>query len=258
MRIFSWMSLLRNLLLLLVLSGMACQGTSQNRIVVSIPTVADETASIWRTVRDIQFLESLQYEISLPEGELIEGLVQKSRGQKLTDEDFEELGQFVRDSVYQAAAYQQGYEKIVSNRELINQLIQRITSMSRDWEFTEFGTYEISLTLYGTGGSYDPEAGTILLYTTPRGEFKQYDNPANTILHEIVHIGIEASIIQKFEVPHPLKERIVDTFVSLTCGEYLPDYAIQEMGDVRIDPYVQSVEDLKQLDSIVAEIMEKK
>lgn len=257
MRIFPRMSSLRNLLVSLVLCGMVCQGTSQNRIAVSIPTIADETASIWRTIRDIQFLESLQYEISLPEGELIEGLVEKSKAKKLTDEDFEELGQFVRDSVYQANAYQQGYEKIVSNRELINQQIRRITNMSRDWVFTDFDTYQISLTLYGTGGSYDPEAGTILMYTTPQGEFKQYDNPANTILHEIVHIGIELSIIQAFDVPHPLKERIVDTFVSLACGEYLPDYRIQEMGENRIDPYLQTTEDLKRLDAIVAEIMEK-
>lgn len=257
MQAFSPINTLRHLLLLLVMCGIACQGASQNRIAVSIPTVEAETASIWRTIRDIQFLESLQYEISLPAGALVEALVQKSKAEKLTNEDFEELSQFVRDSVYQSHAYQQGYEKIVSNRELINQLIKRITSMSRDWEFAEFDTYQISLTLYGTGGSYDPEAGTILMYTTPQGEFKQYDNPANTILHEIVHIGIEESIIQAFDVPHPLKERIVDTFVSLACGQYLPDYRIQEMGENRIDPYLQTTEDLKRLDSIVAEIMEK-
>lgn len=256
MRVFPQM-ILRCLVLLLVLCAMACQGTSQNRIVVSIPTVEAETASIWRTIRDIQFLEGLQYEISLPGGAYIATLVQKAKGGELADEDFEQLGQFVRDSVYQAAAYQQGYERIVSNRELINQQIKRITNMSRDWEFTEFNTYEISLTLYGTGGSYDPEAGTILMYTTPQGEFKQYENPTNTIIHEIVHIGIEQSIIQAFDVPHPLKERIVDTFVYLTCGEYLPDYRIQEMGENRIDSYLQTAGDLKRLDSIVAEIMEK-
>jgi len=66
-----------------------------------------------------------------------------------------------------------------------------------------------------------------------------YDNPANTIIHEIVHMGIEKSIIQKYNLSHGLKERIVDTIVYVLFGEFLPEYKVQNMGDTKIDKFLK-------------------
>lgn len=136
-------------------------------------------------------------------------------------------------------------------------MIEELSKNNWDWGFKEFKTYQINLTLYGPGGSYNPDEGSILIYTNPSGNFKNYQNPANTIIHEIVHIGIESSIISKYDIPHALKERIVDKIVFLNFNEKLPHYKIQEMGDNSIDSYLQAKEDIQYLEEYVEEIMGK-
>jgi len=137
-------------------------------------------------------------------------------------------------------------------------MINQIDESNYNWDFKEFTTYDVNLTLYGPGGSYQPEEGSILIYTTIDGEFKGYDNPANIVIHEIVHIGIEESIITKYNVPHAFKERIVDSYVSMNYGPYLPNYRIQEMGDTRIDKYLKEVADFRGLDKAVEKILDEK
>lgn len=119
-------------------------------------------------------------------------------------------------------------------------------------------TYRVLLTLYGPGGSYDPEIGQILLYTTPQGSFKQYKNPANTIIHEITHIGMEQSIVQAFQLSHPMKERVVDQFVQLNFGKKLPQYRIQNMGETRIDAYLKNKKSLRNLDQHLQVLLKNK
>lgn len=232
----------------------SCYERSQNRVAIHIPTTDSESEYIWRTIQDIKFFEGKNYQVSLPEGSLISDLKVKSRLGNLTNEDYERLKVFVQDSVYNKADYQKGYEKIENELELINRMIDGISQSNFKWNFKEFNTYQVNLTLYGPGGSYNPDEGSVLIFTTTNGRFKNYDNPANTIIHEITHIGIEEAIVNKYEVSHALKERIVDTFVFLNFGEYLPDYRIQDMGDKRTDQYLKTKEDLKDLDNIVKRI----
>ncbi|MEL6132505.1 MAG: hypothetical protein AAFR59_03980, partial [Bacteroidota bacterium] len=104
----------------------------------------------------------------------------------------------------------------------------------------------------GTGGSYDPDKGVVTLWTDTSGVFMKYEEPAYTIIHEIVHMGIEYSIVQKYDLSHELKERIVDTFVYLMFKENLPEYTIQDMGNTQIDRYLGKPEDIGSLDAIAA------
>lgn len=230
---------------------------SQNRIKINIPTASTETDYIWRTIRDITFFEKHNYELSLPRTPLIESLKEKARSNQLTDEDYEKLESLMKTHVYKEEDYLQGAETINEQVALITKMVTSISQSKRNWHFKEFETYQINLTLYGSGGSYDPDNGTITLFTTPNGQFKNYDNPANTIIHEIVHIGMEASIMQKYAVPHTMKERIIDQFVSLNFQNLLPDYRIQNMGDNRIDPYLTDKESLTNLSEHVLEILNK-
>ena len=236
---------------LLVPNGVAGQG----RVIVNIPTVEHETEYIWRKIQDIKFFNQNSYQVNLPAGSLIQELITVSRAGKLADEYYPRLEAFVRDSIYNITDYKKGKKKIENELPLINKMISQINSPPYKWHFKEFETYHINLTLYGPGGSYDPEEGSILIFTTPQGQFKNYDNPACTIIHEITHIGIEEAIVNKYNVPHPLKERIVDSFVSLHFKTYLPDYRIQDMGDKRIDSYLKSRQDLKNLDKFVESAM---
>jgi hypothetical protein len=78
---------------------------------------------------------------------------------------------------------------------------------------------------------------------------------ASLIIHEITHIGIEQSIINTYNVSQALKERIVDTFVSLNFGELLPDYQIQNRRESRIGKYLKIKADLKDLHKTVTTIL---
>jgi hypothetical protein len=229
----------------------------ESRVKIIVPSAEEETQNVWNTIRDIRFFEEHNYQLSLPEGELIKTMESKSRSGNLSDEDYQELLRFMQDEVYNPEDYQKGFNAIDNNRELINKMINEICELEKDWYFKEFGQYEIKLTLYGPGGSYNPVDGSILILATPSGGFKQYQNPANTIIHEIIHIGIEESIIQKFNVPHTLKERIIDNIVMINFKEYLPEYRIQGFGDARIDPYLKDKNDIKELDKVMDDFMKK-
>ncbi len=248
---------LRHKLLIIITLLTSCHGISQNRVLVNIPTAEMESEYIWSTIQDINFFEENNYQINLPEGSLIEDLKTKSKLQNLTDKDYEALKLFIQDSVYNESDYKSGYDKIEHELELINSMIKEIGQSNFNWNFKEFDTYKVNLTLYGPGGSYNPDEGSLLIFTTTKGQFKNYDNPANTIIHEITHIGIEEAIVNKYQVTHTLKERIVDTFVSLNFNQYLPDYKIQDMGEYRIDQYLKTKTDLKNLDDFVKIIMNK-
>ncbi len=189
--------------------------------------------------------------MNLPAGQLIESLLEKSRKQQLSNDDFSSLKAFMRDHVYQASDYMSGKQKIAARLPLLDRMINQISGGKRNWHFKEFENYRVRLTLYGPGGSFDPDNGMILIFTTPEGDFKQYKDPANTIIHEVVHVGIEHSIIQKFMVSHGLKERIVDTFVLLQFQDLLPDYRMQSMGDQRLDRVLASQDDLSDLAKII-------
>ena len=78
------------------------------------------------------------------------------------------------------------------------------------------------------------------------------------MIHELVHIGIEESIINRFKTPHGLKERIVDTFVYLNFHDLLPEYRIQEMGYEQVGNHLKRKEDLNYLDEIVQRILNEK
>ena len=228
---------------------------TQHYLSIQIPTAEQETAYIWRTLGDIAFFEEHNYQLSLPQGPLMESLKEKAKAKTLTDEDYAALQHFVTSGVYHREDYQAGYEKIVAQKALVNKMVRRLHKHKRNWNFKRFDRYQIVLTLYGSGGNYNPDDGSIIIFTNPNGDFKQYDNPANTLIHEIIHMGIEESIIQRYQVSHPLKERIVDQLVLLHFRALLPNYRLQEMGEDRIDPYLNKKKDSRDLAKIVEEIV---
>ena len=249
------------LLSLLVLVSISCRPQdASNRLSIGIPTIEQEATSIWRTINDIEFLEEQGYQISLPELEQIASLIDKSRAGTFGNKDFGSIQQLLSESIFDPQDYKAALEKVKAQRTLINGFIQQLAvdTPNRKWEFTFFERYEIVLTLYGTGGSYDPDNGTVTLFTTPEGAFKNYENPANTITHEIVHMGIEQPIVQKYQLPHALKERVVDRFEYVLIGEQLPNYKMQPMGNEQIDDLLKQREDFWRLGAIMEQYMAQK
>ncbi|MEM1322723.1 MAG: hypothetical protein AAGG75_20830 [Bacteroidota bacterium] len=251
---------MKNILLfsLVTLLYQSCTLQAQtDHLSIAVPTVEQEASSIWRTINDVNFLEGQGYQIHLPEEDLISTLIAQSKNGQFGNNDFPAIYNLLASKVYNAKDYERALKKVNAEKDLINRLVQQLkeTQKTWDWEFKLFDNYKVLFTLYGTGGSYDPDSGTVTLFTTTEGQFMKYSHPANTIVHEIVHMGIEHSIVQKYQLPHGLKERIVDTIVSILFKEYLPDYKIQNMGDTAIDQLLRDKEDLSTLDSIIQEYM---
>ena len=65
--------------------------------------------------------------------------------------------------------------------------------------------YTVFLTKYGVGGSYDAQSGKVIVNIETRGKEKII----GTIIHEIIHTGIEYLIVS-YGVQHWHKERLVD------------------------------------------------
>ncbi|MFK7972840.1 MAG: hypothetical protein AB8F95_20890 [Bacteroidia bacterium] len=236
------------------LASLSCSSPrSEAHIAVSIPTIEQEATSIWRTINDIAFLEAQGYTIHLPDNKTIDSLISKSKNKAFGDADFQTIYAVLESGIYNKTAYNAAFNKVKDQENMINGLVARLKSYSSgwDWTFKTFESYQVVFTLYGTGGSYDPDQGLVTLFTNEEGRFMNYQNPVNTILHEIVHMGIETSIVQRYSLPHGLKERIVDTMTFLLFGDKLPDYAIQPMGDTKIDTYIRELDDLKKMNTLV-------
>ncbi|GGG32823.1 hypothetical protein GCM10011344_37210 [Dokdonia pacifica] len=217
-------------------------------------TIQQEATSIWRTINDITFFEKQGYTIHLPDDQQIDSLIMKSKKGTFGNEDFEIIYNLLETNIFDKRHYIHAIKKIREQEQLINSLLHQIESKKKnwDWKFNTFKTYKIILTLYGTGGSYNADEGTITLLTTKKGDFMNYQNPANTIIHEITHIGMEYPIVQKHKLSHGNKERIVDTFVYLMFKEDLPNYKIQQMGDQKMDSYLSEPKKINSLDTIIS------
>lgn len=250
-------------LLFIVFLGLQLSCSSQEfskRLLVKVPTVEQEASSIWRTINDIEFLEQQGYNINLPSSEMIDSLIQKSKAKEFGNNDFATIYNLLEAQIYDKSKYESAFAKVKEQEGLLNQLINQL-STTKDtwkWDFKDFESYDVVFTLYGTGGSYDPDLGLVTLFTNEEGAFMNYDDPANTIMHEIVHMGVEYSIIQKYNLPHGLKERIVDKITFLMFKDQLPKYKVQNMGEVKIDEYIKAESDLKELDTLVKKYLLEK
>ena len=85
-------------------------------------------------------------------------------------------------------------------------------------------------------GFYSYEEGIVFMQVNSDGSFAE-ENPLETILHEIVHIGIEESIVQKYALDHWEKERLVDLICKKYLQNFLPNYQLQKNGNIQLDDY---------------------
>ena len=223
------------------------------------PTIEQEATSIWRTINDIAFLEKQGYSIRLPKEPLIDSLILKSKNGTFGNDEFQAIYILLENKIYDSNSYDQAIQNVQNQLYLIDKYISTVHAQKNqwDWKFNMFEKYQIIFTLFGTGGSYNPDAGIITLMTDEEGGFKKYDNPAYTIIHEITHMGLEYSIVHKYNLSHGLKERIVDTIVFLLFQEKLPNYQIQQMGDSGLDNYLNKKSDIQSLDAIISKFVNK-
>jgi len=246
-----------NALIVTILLFSCTPEKSVEYIHVHPPSIAQEANSVWSTINNIDFFEQQGYTIHLPQHAMIDSMVHKSKEGAFGNEDYATIYGLLEDGLFSIDDYEAAIEKIKEQASALNTMIQHIEDhkSSFDWDFNTFNSYDIILTLYGTGGGYNPDSGIVNLLTNSRGEFMNYENPANTIMHEIVHIGMEQSVVQKHQLPHGIKERLVDLFVKLTFGSQLPEYRVQPMGDESLDEKLKDEKAWQHLDAMLTEYM---
>ncbi len=58
--------------------------------------------------------------------------------------------------------------------------------------------------------------------------------------HEMVHIGVEHIIVERFGLTHPEKERLVDRICMVAFPALLPRYRAQPFGPPELDAFVDA------------------
>jgi|GEM_PF-2299976 len=127
--------------------------------------------------------------------------------------------------LYNPNSYVEGLKEITSNKkesEKIDGALKKLSLLQKNWGFQLLPKYQIRLTLYGVTANDDVNSGTIFLRITPF-----VNNFSGSIIHEVVHIGVEKNIVQKFKLTCAERECLVDLICSIYFKEIFPKYTLQ-------------------------------
>lgn len=174
------------------------------------------------------------YTIPLPQHKAFDTLY--IQGKVARDEE-ELLRAVFYNEVYTVESFKNGLQSISQFQDTIKLVLGRLYTLHQNWGFTLLPAYEVILTLYGPGGNYWPDKGYVIIRVNENGSFN--NKPVlDSIIHELVHIGIEKTIVTKFNLSHWEKERLVDLICSLYLKDLLPNYKMQKIENTKIDVFV--------------------
>ncbi len=169
-----------------------------------------EIQRIKNTIKKLDWFKEKGYRLSLP------------KNLSLEDVDFLDE-ECIRNSILSEYS-EDDYKKVIKT---VNQQWLKFSPLLENY-FLETNIkledfYEVKLTKYGVGGSYN------LPNTIITNIQAHYDvGLVKTIIHEIIHLSIQ-KLIEKYEVEHWEKERIVD----LILDKYFSE--INKMQNIPID-----------------------
>lgn len=160
------------------------------------------------------------------------------------------------ESVYHDNDYLPGLNNLEKHRKVIESVFPKFSELNHTWGFVVKPNYSICLTRYGPGGSYNAITGKVIILTNSDGSFK-HSYPTHTPIHEMVHIGIQEPIVEKFKLSHSEKERLVDKICLALFSNELPGYFIQQLGDPRINEFISSADDIVHLPEVLEKYVQK-
>ncbi len=172
------------------------------------------------------------------------------KDEALSEGDTRYLEDLFSREIYDPGCFQAPLEKLVAEEETINRALDRLGLLQMNWSFKLMPKYEVVLTMYGPGGKYDPKKGHVVILIKKDGTFVKTD-VSETILHEIVHIGIEEGIVQKYHLTHQEKEGVVDLICSHYLKDLVPGYSFQKIGNASVDPFVKEDDVIQDLPTAI-------
>lgn len=165
---------------------------------------------IWRvqsTLKKLSWYLEQGYHIDLPEG--------------VTGESSEEEITRAVKGEYTEADYAACAEMVLAEWPAISSGFEKMRSES---SFHLRNEYNVILTKYGVGGSYNPDLNQVIVKVS----IKPQSGTTSTIAHEIVHMTIQY-LIDQYHVRHWRKERLVD----LLLEHYFP--GLKKMQQIKED-----------------------
>ena len=198
-------------------------------------TAKEEYDYLWFVLNDMPFYKENNYTVELPDNPVFLELAKKSP--KFGKINKKELFNLFKKEIYDTVFFKQGISRLESYRPMFDKAISKFIGMNQKWGFKIFPKYSVLLTRYGTGGSYYPDEGKILTITNFDGNLKE-SCPGESLIHEIVHIGIEKNIVNHFSLDNWEKEAVVDLICVLKFKDILPTYQIQKQGNKKIGNYI--------------------
>ena len=198
-------------------------------ILFRAPTINEETNMVWFVLKEYAWFKNNNYKVILPKHPKIKELIDISLKNNGLAQKYKSAVKEIVKLDYNKEDYQNYLDFLESSKNEIDNLLQPIFEFKK-WGFKIHKIYNVILTRYGPGGSYDADKGKIILCTSMKKELL-----VNATIHEIIHIGIE-HFVNKFNLSHSEKERIVD----ILCSKKLKidRYHMQKVGDRRIDKFL--------------------
>ena len=224
---------------------------SINKIIVRAQTADEEFQYLMNVLGEMDFYNQHGYKIPIPDHLFFLDISNNLDSLKSLDE--QEARNIFKKEVYNPTFFENGIKTVNKNIELVEKAIKKMEEW-KNWKFKLFPTYQVKLTVYGPGGSYDFNQGNIIMKTKENGEFGRI--PHHTIVHEIIHIGIEESIVKKFELTHVEKEGLVDSICANYFDDTLIDYRIQDLGDKKVFNLI-SKDNIMELPEIIRKYKKK-
>jgi hypothetical protein len=178
------------------------------------------------------------HKVSLPMHKDFERLYKNP--ELLDEKNKDSLRQLFYEEVYDASKFDTSVEAISQTEDVVKKTLKKLAVLQTNWNFKIKQSYDILLTLYGPGGNYEwrSDVGIVKIKTSFGSYVRSKESYAKTVVHEIVHIGIEKDIVQKYHLSHWEKERLVDLICSLYLKDLLPWYENQENADKTVDTFI--------------------
>ncbi len=222
------------------------------KFILNKAPISYEIDAIFYYLGRYNFFKAYNYNVTYPEQEEFKELIEKAKNGNIVDKDIEEVGSKFK-KILNIEDYNDMYEHceevIMKNNKILEENKKLFMELKLSFDFKIFDKYLVNVTKYGPGGSYNSEDGSIST------KYKKSGINYSTPIHELFHIGIEDSIIKKYEINHVTKEYIIDTFIITYFKKNFTDYKYQNLDDSSIDPYVkENIKvgfDFTQLDQII-------
>ncbi len=225
--------------------------SQSTKIIIRAQTADEEFDYLMKVLSKMDFYNKHDYKISIPDHPFFLNI--SDNLDLLRSLDIKEARKIFKNDIYNTDFFEKGLNTVNKNIELVEKAIKKMEEW-KNWKFKIFTLYHIKLTAYGPGGSYDFNYGNIIMKTKESGEFARV--PSHTIVHEIIHIGLEESIVKKFELTHLEKEGLVDSICANCLDDLLIDYIVQNRGEKKVFNLVFK-DNIMELPQIIKEYKKK-